>query len=264
MPAQPDMPAASDCQAAFARALLHAAPAAPGAIASTRPPGPARRFGVHRNNVRASLVAALAARYPVVRRLVGADFFEAMGVVFIARHPPGSPVLTEYGDHLPAFLAAFEPAAGLPYLPDVARLEWARHCAFHAADAEPIAIERLAALPAESLGSVQLALHPALRLVASPWPILSVWTANREDEVRPLAPDAAAESVLVTRPALQVLTQRLPAGGDILLAAILHGASLGDAVTEAMEAVPSFDTAATLALIFSAGAVAGLNEGPPI
>lgn len=264
MPARPEPLAAPALQAGFAQALLQPASAVPAGVTAYDAAEAARRFGVYRNNVRVSLVAALGARYPVVRRLVGAEFFDAAALLFIARQPPAGPVLAEYGAGFDAFLAGFEPVAGLPYLPHVARLEWLRHRAFHAADAGAIGIDRLAILPPEQLGTVRLALHPAVQLLVSPWPVLSIWTTNAEDEtVKPLGPDAGPESVLVTRPALQVLLHRLPAGADRLLAALADDAPLGEAVTGAAEAEPAFDTASALALLFSAGAIAGLTEGSP-
>ncbi|SKA39441.1 hypothetical protein SAMN02745126_06237 [Enhydrobacter aerosaccus] len=262
MRARPETSAAAAQQAAFAQALLHLDAPTPAGLTTYSEAEAARRFAVYRNNVRVSLVAALGARYPVVRRLVGAEFFDAAALLFIAQHPPTGPVLANYGAGFDAFLASFEPAADLPYLPDMAKLEWLRHRAFHAADADPIGIDRLAMLPPERLDTVRLALHPAVQFIVSPWPVLSIWTTNTEDdEVRPLGPEAGSESVLVTRPALQVLTQRLPAGADRLLAALADNAPLGAAVAAAVEAEPAFDIAGCLALLFSAGAIVGLTEG---
>lgn len=225
-------------------------------------PSPDRRIGVYRNNVHASLVAALAAGFPVVRRLVGEDFFEAMAVLFIRRQPPSSPVLAEYGAGFAAFLAAFEPAAELPYLPDIARLEWACGTAYHAADGTPSGIERLAAIPEESLGTTRFRLHSATGIVASPWPIVSIWTTNtHESETRRIGPESPAETALVTRPRLDVQVRCLPPGGDVFVDALADDRPLGEAAAAAAESAPDFDLAATLAVLFDAGAVAGLTQG---
>ncbi|MFZ5780259.1 MAG: putative DNA-binding domain-containing protein [Pseudomonadota bacterium] len=235
-------------QRAFVVTLLQAAPS------------PDRRIGVYRNNVHASLVAALAARFPVVQRLVGEEFFEATAVLFIRRQPPSSPVLSEYGAGFAAFLAAFEPAAGLPYLPDVARLEWAYGIAYHAADGAPVGIERLTAVPAERLDATGLRLHPATGVVASPWPIVSIWTTNTHDsETRRIGPDVPAETALVTRPRLDVQVRCLPPGGDIFVDALADGHPLGEAAAAAAERTAGFDLPAMLAVLFDAGAVADLT-----
>ncbi len=87
-----------DLQSDFSRKLMQRGGAASGGL--MRP----KRFRVHRNTVFASLTGALRARYPVIERLVGADFFEAAARHFIEAHPPRSPMLIEYGDGFAAFL----------------------------------------------------------------------------------------------------------------------------------------------------------------
>src|SRR5688500_7173734 len=86
----------------------------------------ARRLAVYRNNVMGSLIDVLAAAYPTVCRLVGEPFFRFAAASFAAAAPPVRPHLMSYGGGFAGFLARFEPAADLPYLPDLARLEWAR------------------------------------------------------------------------------------------------------------------------------------------
>lgn len=127
------------------------------------PPGLAgaeaeRRFAVYRNNVAVGLGQALGRRFPAIRRLVGEAYFQALTRAFAAA-PPSSPVLLAWGERFPAFLAGFPPLAGYPYLADVARIEWARGLAFHAADRVPLTAEALAALLADP-GTARLALHP--------------------------------------------------------------------------------------------------------
>lgn len=238
-------------QRTFAEALLRQAPSGN------------RRFSVYRNNVHASLLATLVAHFPVVRRLVGEEFFEATAVAFLRKHPPHTPVLSEYGVGFADFLQSFAPADALPYLPDVARLEWALNVAHNAVDAPPLGLEALAALPPESAAEKQVVLHPATFVISSPWPVVSIWTTNTRDaEVRHLDLRGVGEAALVTRPALEVSVAMLPTGADMFIAALGRGESLGDAVTFA-EPVEGFDLAATLAVLFNAGAIAALIDGKP-
>ena len=57
----------------------------------------AQRLQIHRNNCRISLTEALKANYPVINRLVGEAFFEAMAAAFISACPPREPRLSAYG-----------------------------------------------------------------------------------------------------------------------------------------------------------------------
>lgn len=255
------MRALAEIQHDFARGLLQARLQVPAAVAGFTGQSRDRRFGVYRNNVKASLAATLAAKFPVIRRLVGEEFFEATALVFIEHHPPRSPVLAEYGADFAPFLEGFEPAADLPYLPDVARLEWARHRAFHAADAATVAIDRLAIIAADDLHGARLTLHPAAAVVVSPWPIVSIWTTNTFDaEVRRIGPDHPGEIALITRPEHDVLVGLLPPGADLLVAALERGNTLGAAIAAALD---DLDLPTALASLFHAGAVAGLLKETP-
>jgi len=236
----------ADFQSGFAASLLNTEKVAD------------RRFSVHRNNVKASLVAALAARFPVVLRLVGVEFFQAMALVFIERRPPRSPVLAAYGAGMGDFLDGFEPVADLPYLADVSRLEWGRHLAWHAADASTISIEALTAVEPDRLAGVRLDLHPAAIVVASVWPVISIWTTNTcDEETRPIGPDWGGENALITRPGLEVFVNALPPGAGLLFRSLSAGVALGEAVARAGHAA-GFDTAASLSLLFRSGAVTSL------
>lgn len=262
MPAQPDGGGLADLQHRFARAVLQAPLSVPDGVRRDVRPTRERRFGVYRNNVKASLAVALAARFPVVERLVGEEFFTAMALVFIERHPPHSPVLAEYGAAFASFLEGFDPAADLPYLPDIARLEWLRQVAYHSANAGAADIGRLAALPPEALESARLGLHPAMAVIASPWPIVSVWTTNTHDATPEAPADWTAETALVTRPHLDVLVHRLPPGADLLVAELAQGIALGAAADAASRAHESFDLAIALSTLFAAGAITTLSQGP--
>jgi Putative DNA-binding domain len=253
-------PAAS--QSAFAAALLDPALAAPAGLRTWNGSDPAARLAVHRNNVISSLVDALADTVPVVQALVGAEFFRAMAAVFVRQCPPRTRVLAHYGDELPAFLAGFAPAQGLPYLADVARLELARVRAFHAADADPLAPAAVAqALSAgEHIGDLRLHCHPSLQWLDSPFAIVSLWAAHQGDEGALAAVDPSEpECALVLRDGLDVLVLTLPAGAAAFIGALLQGYGLGDAAAAAAHAAPDFDLAATLSLLVAHGAITDLQ-----
>jgi hypothetical protein len=245
----------AELQSRFARALLERGEREPHGLIR------ANRFGVYRNNVFASLIGALRARYPVIERLVGEEFFQAAASRFIAANPPSTPVLIEFGGRFPAFLESFEPARGLPYLPDVARLEWLMHEAYHAADCEPLTAQRLALIPPEEAGGVSFELHPSAGLIASPYPIVSIWETNTFDsEVRAIGPGLGGEAALIIRPELEVRVLRLDPGEYAFAAALAQRATLGEAAAKAA-ANTGFTLAGTLAKLIASGAFAAFN--PP-
>ncbi|MDF2995319.1 MAG: hypothetical protein K0R27_956 [Xanthobacteraceae bacterium] len=245
-------------QGRFVDALREAG-GVPGGVTSWNRPRPERRFEVYRNNVAFGLSRALAQRFPVTEKLVGEEFFAGMAHAFIAAHPPCSPLLLAYGDELAEFVAEFAPAADLPYLPDVIRLEAARGHAYHAADVAPLAPAALAEMPPERLAALNFELHPALNVVRSAHPVVTIWAMNAGE--MPLEPLDAwnAEDALIVRPALHVLVRRLPAGGAAFLEALAAGAALSAAVELALADDPHFDLTVNLAGAFEAGAFAAFH-----
>jgi hypothetical protein len=255
-----DNPSFASTQAVIVAGLTGSVEGVPRELASGYCAAPLKRFNVHRNTVLSALTDALRSRYPVVERLVGEAFFRAVAREFAADHPPRSPALLEYGQGFADFLSRFQPARPLPYLPDVARLEWLHHAAYHAADAEPMSPAALAAVPAEALCGVMLQLHPSAGLIASDYPVLSIWATNiRDREVRRLGAEMEGEAVLVLRPRLEVVLVRLEQGGAAFIDAIGRGAGLAAATARAAECAPAFSLPETLGSCLAAGAFAGFS-----
>lgn len=223
------------------------------------PPGlPARRFAVYRNNVVAGLVEALSAAYPAVRALVGAAFFDAAAAVFVRAHPPRNPLMILYGADFPDWLAAFPPAASVPYLPDVARLERARLEALHAPDTDPLPAAALAALPPEALAGARLGLHPSLALVPSRYPVVSI-RAQALGEAPEAAVDmAAGEVARVVRPGLAVTVAVVSRAEATFLGALRAGLPLMQAA-EAAALHDGFDLGAAIAALTRDGLLVAIH-----
>lgn len=244
----------------FAHALLHPAQPVPAGITTARGTADAARFAVYRNNVFVGLTRALAQRFPVTARLVGAEFFTAMARVYAQDHKPVSPVIIDYGDDFPAFIAGFEPAAEIVYLADVARLEAAWTRAYHAADAAPLALAALGTVPQEALLHLRLRPHPSAALVHSGHPVGTIWAAHQDAAVVPVA-HWQAETVLVLRPEMAVNVHILPPQDAIFAQALFAGAALGEAAEAALAREPGFDIGAASVGLLALGAFAGISQG---
>ena len=204
----------------------------------------ARRLQVYRHNTVLSLTGALAAVYPVVRRLVGEEFFQYAAAQYIKRHPSRSGDLHEFGEHFPLFLQSFPPTAGLIYLPDVARLEWAYHQVFHAASQRTLDLAALAQVPAERQGELRFRLHPAARLLASAFPILRIWQVNQDDFGGDSTVDLAEGGVkllIVRRENLDIEFETLADGEFSLLRALAGNGDFATACEQALVAQPTLD-----------------------
>lgn len=219
------------------------------------------RDAIHRNNYRHALLEALRHLYPVVERLVGQAFFAAMAGAFIDNRPARSPVLGDYGDGFPFFVAALPPAASLPYLPDVARLELARHQVYHEESADPLPIDQLTAIPHDQLPDLRPGIHPAHRLLTSLYPVDDIWRANQADlpDDAALVLEPGTYDFLVVRPRVAVDAVRLGPGDRAFVEALKRGRTIAEAAPTALNQASAFELAACLrrlarAELFIAGA----------
>ena len=206
-------------QAGFVAALLDAGLPVPDGLADPKGGRAGRRFAVYRNTLAVGLRSALAEGFPLLRQLVGPEFFDAMAGVFLRRHLPQSRLLWQYGAGMPDFLSTFPPVAHLPYLPDVARLELALRHSYHAADATPLPADALAAIPPARLLQSRLHLAPALRLVRSDWPLYGIWLAHAAGTPPPAM---TAQDVVILRPLHDPAPHLLPPGESATAQCLFH------------------------------------------
>ena len=243
----------------FAAALIDAEKPLPPGLTTARGAADAARFAVYRNNVHVGLTNALSQRFPVTERLVGADFFRGMARVYVQDNKPASPLLFEYGEDFPDFVAGFAPARGLAYLADVARIEAAWSRAYHARDAVALTVADIAALAPERLAETRLAPHPSAGLVRSSHPAGGIWAAHQTEPVATVA-DRRPETVLMVRPDAMVNVHVVPAADAAFAAALIAGRTLGDAAGEALAANPDFDFGAAIVGLVSLGAFAAPTD----
>jgi len=209
---------------------------------------PAQRLQLYRNNLVIGLTDALATVYPVVHRLVGEDFFRVISREFIPAQPPRQAALHDFGKAFPEFIRSFEPASSLPYLADVAQLEWAWHEAYHAADAPGLDATQLQQVPREQQAELCFRLHPAVRLLKSDFPIHRIWQVNQEGDTgnQVVNLDEGGACVIIIRPRLDVFIQTIPEAEWQFLCSLGYGDSLDDSLKGAFSIDPQFNLGAVL------------------
>jgi Putative DNA-binding domain len=229
------MPALLELQRSFANALRTGdVPTSLEAlqIADSNVP---ERFGVHAGTRLATLIRTLSLVFPAVQRLVGADFFEAAAREFIRLSPPECACLDDYGARFPWFVQGFEPAAQLPYLPDVARLEWAVSRALHALDATALDVSRLVALGSAELAEVRFVAHPSISLLQLSSPADAIWRAVLEQDAAAMAavdPGEGPIFLLIERGADGIQVRRLSGGAWHLTQRLCAGEPLHAALED--------------------------------
>ena len=252
------MTLSAERQREFAIALLDPERPTPNGIVGPDGELSPRRFSIYRNNVVVGLTEILNDAFPAVRRLVGSEFFDAMAGVYVRADPPRSPILLGYGGGFPAFIETFSPAASVPYLADVARIEWAWKEAYHAEDASSLSASAFGEIPMEALPGIHLQFHPSLRVVCSSMPALTIWRMNVADGVPgPVTFDGEGEDVLVIRPTVTVEVRSLPPGAIDFIGALRDGRSVLEATEATVARDPRFDLSANIAGLIEAGAFVG-------
>ncbi|SNY05413.1 Putative DNA-binding domain-containing protein [Pseudomonas sp. LAMO17WK12:I6] len=244
-------------QADFSAALLDTRLPCPAGLCSANGADPASRFSVYRNNVQGSLINALADSYPVVQQLVGEEFFRGMAGIFIQQQPPHSPLMSRYGDGLADFIDAFEAAAEVPYLADVARLERLRTRAYHAADAATVSAQQISAALADpqTLAELDIPLHPSLHLLDSAYAVVSIWAAHQGEATLAGIDIHQGQHALVLRNTLEVEVFALDHGASVFIRHLLNHRPLLQAAQDS----PPFDLPQTLALLIGHNAITDLN-----
>ncbi len=243
-------------QTEFAKGLLNPDLPTPEGVIGPGGRAAGKRYDVYRNNVIVSLTEALASAYPVIKTIVGAEFFDAMAGVHVRKFPPKSPLMIYYGADFPRFLTKFPPAAHLGYLPDVARLERARRQAYHAADASPCAPEKLAGLDGNKLYDARVVLHPSIHIIRSRYPVFSIWRYNSTDDKSPIG--KAREITMISRPQSEVIMQNPTAGTAMFIESLMRD-PLGVAMDKAKGVQPDFDLSSNLTQLLSAGLITDIK-----
>lgn len=165
---------------------------------------PARQgLAAYTHSAAGKLQRSLEQTFPVCRKLVGESFFGAITAAFQEHEPSPSPSpdLGDYGAAFPAFVFAYPPAGSLPYLADVARLEWLWHRAFHAPDQARLDLAALARVPPEHWHRLVFRLPAGAALITSDYPIHRIWEVNTN-------PEASHELVDLDQGGIRILVWR--------------------------------------------------------
>jgi hypothetical protein len=227
-----------------------------------------RRFAAYRRNVTGNWRSALASTYPVLVQLLGPQRFLELADQYIVAYPSSSGDLNIYGHALAALLDASPWRDALPYLPDIARLEWALLQAYGATDAADFDLAALAGVPAETQAELRLQVWPAAALIESSWPLADIWQAHQlsTDER-----DAALAGIdislfsepryaLVARSEGSVFAVSINAGEAAFLRALQAAQSLVDAIAMALAADNNFNPGATLQRLIALHTLTGFQE----
>jgi hypothetical protein len=233
----------------FAASLISAADASAGLTDATY-----TRLSVYRNNVRLNRIDALTDAFTHVVMLVGIDYFRALARAYVIATPAASANLHDDGADLPAFLRSFAPAADLPYLGDVAEVDWLMQRAYHASDSTPLDRTLLTQLNPERFAAASLQFVPSVGVANSAkWPIADIIAMHEGGPKAVL--DTGGQAILVWREGFTVRWRAISGNEACALAALLRDSHIEDVLTRT-----TYDLNPLLVHLFSHGLIHAIEE----
>lgn len=138
-------------------------------------------LAVYRQSSVSARRRALDEIYAVCCRLVGEACFDTLTREYVQRFASHSGDLNRYGESFPRFVDEIlrrEPGfADVPWLSDLAHLEWLCHLVYYRNDDAPFDAQRLVDIPPQQ---VMVALSSHVLLLRSDWPVHAIWQAHQQ------------------------------------------------------------------------------------
>lgn len=246
-------------QSEFARWMLGEQAAVLAETVSGNGLAPEARLQIYRNIVFNNLTAALSTAYPAVLKLVGEEFFDGAAARYIRDYPSVSGNLQDFGAQFAECLGSISETATLPYLADVAQLEWARQQAYLAADAAPLEPGALTTVADDKQNDLRLALHPSVHLFESNYPVLDIWGFCQRDTDERLTLGDTGQLVLIWRTDIQISMQALTKAQYAFSDSLMKQDTLGSAQAHALDLGTDFDVSIFLRWLFSEKLITGYS-----
>jgi hypothetical protein len=219
---------------------------------------PADNLSIYRNNSAITFRAALESTFPVVHRRVGDDYFRQLSAQYRVRFPSRSGDLHWVGRDFPAFLLEHLHGSEYAWLADLARLEWARVQASIAKVEPALVADVLGRFALAELERLVFTLQPSLSLIASDFPIFTVWTVNQEENAPPVDQSLPGECGMVRARFDLIEARALEPRLFSYLSALAASAPLADAIATA--GLDQSGLVSALGFVFTEGLVCSVKE----
>lgn len=237
----PTAPSLRELQQAFMAALYDPEREGPIDHIASNGLSPTARLRIYRRSCDAIQCSALRTSYPALLALGGEDWFDQTARGYRRAHPSTSGNLQTFGAHLAEYLETLPAHRAYPYFADVARLEWLRQETILAPPARALAGEVVARSLRRHGAGAQVTLHPSVHVLASDYPVLTIWHFTLEPTPGGLDLDGPGEVVMLWRAGEEVASALLAPASFVYLAALREGAPLGVAQARATAIDANFD-----------------------
>jgi hypothetical protein len=221
---------------------------------------PTANLAVYRNNGSITFREALEQTFPVVQRRVGDDYFRQLSVHYRQRFPSRSGDLHWTGRDFAGFLDDYLAGGEYHWLADLARIEWARAECSITPELPSLGVDSLTGYASEALERLVFGLQPSLHLLASAYPVYTVWLTNQVDNAPPVNQSQGPESGMIRIRHDSIEVRKLDTAAFAFISALANGSTLGDAMTIA--SIDARVLTTILAFLFGEGMVSSLTLKP--
>jgi len=194
-----------------------------------------KRLGVHAGGYFARVEEGLRDVYEAVSLLAGQEAFHALSTAFAQRHVSRDYNLSRIGQDFPEYLEKSNPLSEMPFLPELAKLEWRIALSFHAFDAPPATPAKLAEIAPGDWEKARIIFQPSIFLFSSAWPVLEIWKSAKEGTFVRDSVEKKTFFTLIGRRGDLVRCEPLDANQYGLVKALVAGKTLGEACAELAE-----------------------------
>jgi hypothetical protein len=191
---------------------------------------PAReRLNVYGEGYFFRLLECLSQDFKTIKELLGERRFHGLIADYLESHPSTSPSVVDLGRELSGLLKTHPLLNELPYLADLALLEWTCLESFLSDRLPPISSEALGAISPELLERAILRIQPCVRLLQLDWPVQSL----RESSGTTI--ERQSTSYLIDRNGSQILVQAISPKEWELGVDLIHSHPLSSVVNKASD-----------------------------
>lgn len=167
-------------------------------------------LNVYRHSLLGNHLGAMQEIYCVCLRLVGEAFFTFAFERFFSESKHAHYDISQFGEDFPEFLRGFPPAQSIPYLGDVAQLEWSCHLAALGERYPSFDFQALSKVSEKDQALLCFDLPPNSTLLASNYPILAIWQNNQPDaQEKIISLKEGGDYLLIWRQGLDLTIERL-------------------------------------------------------
>jgi hypothetical protein len=191
----------------------------------------AARLAVHTHGYPARVTESLREAFPATANILGEGSFAVLAARYLAHIPSELRNLNDIGAVLPEFLRSDGLKDDLPFLPDLAGLEWAVTVCFHAELASAFDASICSGWLTEDWERARIDFQPGLAVVRSPWPLREL-RETRHLERTQIDVDLVdrPDCVLVRRRGFEVVVESIAEVEAEAIERLRAGTPLGDTI----------------------------------